>query len=145
MMQLKRLSIATLGLLLLSTEALAAKSIDDCTAKMPNIEEYSMCLDRVKDVTDRELQTWINNQTFELEELATKTGRHSPLDMFKRSQRNFLDYRENNCRWQYLASSPSSKAASIYKMCHILMSKNRIKELSIPQPKAETPKETPEK
>lgn len=112
----------------------ATKEISDCSNKVEDIEGYSMCLDRIKDATDRELQTWINNQTFELEELAASTGRRSPLNMFNRSQRNFIEYRENNCRWQYLANSPSAKAASTYKMCYILMSKNRIKELSIQQP-----------
>lgn len=123
-----------LGLSLTSNAANATKSLSDCADKVEDIEGYSMCLDRVKDATDSELQIWINNQTFELEELAASTGRRSPLDMFNRSQRNFIEYRENNCRWQYLANSPSSEAASIYKMCYIFLSKNRIKELSLQKP-----------
>lgn len=132
----KKLSLAvTLTLITTTPIASYAASVDDCADKMTEIEAYAMCLDRIKNKTDRELQTWINNQTFELEELATATGRRSSLDMFKRSQRNFIDYRENNCRWQYLASSPSEKAASVYKLCHILMTKNRIKELGMQEVK----------
>lgn len=129
---LKNWSIAaTLACISVTVVPSYAASVDECQDKMADIEDYAMCLDRIKNKTDRELQTWINNQTFELEELASSTGRRSSLDMFKRSQRNFIDYRENNCRWQYLASSPSDKAASVYKLCHILMTKNRIQELSL--------------
>ncbi len=123
-----------LSSLVLCKFAYANKTIADCQKKESTIEEHSMCLDRVKELVDRELQTWINNQTFELEDLALNSGRDAPLEMFKRSQRNFLTYRENNCRWQYLATSPSQEAASVYKTCYILVSKNRIKELSIQKP-----------
>ena len=128
-------SLTVLASLALVPNAVNAnKTIVDCQKKKSTIEEYSMCLDGVKESIDRELQTWVNNQTFELEDLALSTGKQSPLVMFKRSQRNFLTYRENNCRWQYLTTSPSEEAASVYKSCYILLSKNRIKELSIQKP-----------
>ena len=106
------------------------KVIKDCEKQLEKRIEYSQCLDRVKEVTNRELQTWVNNQTFILEEFALKTGRKSALEMFRRSQRNFITFRENNCRWQYLANSPSISAAPAYKKCYIRVSKTRIKELS---------------
>jgi len=115
--------------LLLSTETLAAKSLASCDVKLDDVIEYSQCLDLVKESVDKELQTWVNNQVFILEELVLKTGRKSSLDMFKRSQRNFVTFRENNCRWQYLALSPNKKAAPTYKKCYILTSQTRIKEL----------------
>ncbi len=112
----------------------AAKTVEDCQKKKASATDYAMCLDRVQELVDRELQTWVNNQTFELEDLSLSSGRGTPLEMFKRSQRNFLTYRENNCRWQYLATTPSTEAANVYKMCYIYLSKNRIKELSLQKP-----------
>ena len=106
------------------------KSIEECEANNQDIPALSMCFDRVKEAKDRELQTWINNQIFILEEFALKTGRRSALEMFKRSQRNFITYRENNCRWQYLHLSPDKSAAPAYKKCYVLMTNQRIDELS---------------
>ena len=80
-------------------------------------------------MVDRELQTWINNQTFLLEDLVLTTGRGSALTMFNRSQTNFITFRENNCRWQYLALSPSKDAGPAFKKCYILSTQTRIKEL----------------
>jgi len=110
--------------------AKTTKTIKDCAVKQDKNVEYSQCLDRVKQDTDRELQTWVNNETFILEEFAIKTGRRSALEMFHRSQRNFITFRENNCRWQYLANSPSLTAASAYKKCYIRLSNARIDELT---------------
>jgi uncharacterized protein YecT (DUF1311 family) len=110
--------------------AATPKSVETCESKYKTIAELSQCFDVVKENTDRELQTWINNQIFILEEFALKTGRRSALEMFKRSQRNFIAYRENNCRWQYLHISPDKKAAPTFKKCYILSTRDRIAELS---------------
>ena len=99
------------------------------TYKTTNIA-FSQCLDGVKNSVDRELQTWINNQVFILEDIELATGRSSALVMFKRSQSNFITFRENNCRWQYLAISPGTGAGPAYKKCYIKLSKIRIQELS---------------
>lgn len=118
--------------LLFSLPAFSAqkKSIESCETQSKNNVELSQCLDIVKSATDRELQTWINNQVFVLEEFALATGRNSALDMFKRSQRNFITYRENNCRWQYLHISPGTGAAPAFKKCYIRQTLSRIEELS---------------
>lgn len=113
-----------------TASAYQPKSINECEQSFKVISELSQCLDLVKDFSDRELQTWINNQIFILEEFALVTGRRSALEMFKRSQRNFITYRENNCRWQYLHISPGTGAASAFKKCYILITNNRISELS---------------
>ncbi|MFB0979414.1 MAG: DUF1311 domain-containing protein [Alteromonadaceae bacterium] len=118
-----------LAFCLLSSVSYAKKSIEHCEATQETTSGLSSCLDTVKASIDRELQTWINNQVFILEEFALTTGRRSALDMFKRSQRNFITFRENDCRWQYLAISPNTGAASAYKKCYILVSKARINEL----------------
>lgn len=117
---------------LLSTGVIAApqKTIDFCNKQQSSNINYSQCLDHIKETVDRELQTWVNNQVFVLEEAALISGRKSALDMFKRSQSNFITFRENNCRWQYLVKSPSTDASTTYKKCYILVSNDRIKELS---------------
>ena len=107
------------------------KSIEHCEQKHKELTELSMCFDRLRASKDRELQTWINNQVFILEELALKSGRRSALEMFKRSQRNFITFRENNCRWQYLHISPDESAQLAYKKCYVLVTNQRIKELSL--------------
>ena len=108
----------------------AKKNIASCE-KVEDKIEYSQCLDTVKKYSEKELQTWVNNQVFNLEELALKTGRKAPLAMFKRSQKNFITFRENNCRWQYLAISPDKKAANAFKKCFIQTNNRRIKELEM--------------
>ncbi|MDT0602157.1 lysozyme inhibitor LprI family protein [Thalassotalea castellviae] len=121
-----------IGLLCVSSHSNAyqAKKLTDCDKQFSNNTELSRCLDIVKDSIDRELQTWINSQVFILEEFALETGRRSALEMFKRSQRNFITYRENNCRWQYLHISPDTRAAAAFKKCYITTTRNRINELS---------------
>ena len=70
---------------LLSSTSYAKKSIEQCEAKQDTTSGLSSCFDIVKASIDKELQTWINNQVFILEEFALTTGRRSALDMFKRS------------------------------------------------------------
>lgn len=113
-----------------SANAYSEKSIEACEKSQISYSELSQCFDRIKETKDRELQTWINNQIFILEEFALATGRGAPLDMFKRSQRNFITYRENDCRWQYLVITPAPGAAPAYKKCYILLTQDRINELS---------------
>lgn len=124
----------------LATFAMAEKSIENCqsaSSTQANIDENSRCLDAVIDETDRQLQTWVNLHTFDLEEKALVNGRHSALKMFKRSQSNFITFRENNCRWQYLAVSPEKGAGLAYKKCYILLTQSRINELdAISYPKS---------
>ena len=116
--------------LVFAKTAYAEKTIEICNQKEQSHVALSQCLDRKIDALDRELQTWINNQIFVLEEFALTTGRRSSLEMFRRSQRNFTTYRENNCRWQYLFISPNIDAAPTYKKCYILLTRDRINELS---------------
>ena len=132
---MKQTLILTSFLLLLTSqksfaEPVMTKSVTNCERKFSDVMALSRCLDQVKESVDRVLQTWINNQIFVLEEFALKTGRKASLEMFKRSQRNFITYRENNCRWQYLHISPNVNAATAYKKCYINTTQNRIDELS---------------
>ncbi len=114
----------------LSAPAYAVKTLTDCQQADLNMSEKSSCLDGVKKALDRELQTWINNHIFNLEEQALITGRYSALKMFKRSQSNFITFRDNDCRWQYLVVSPEKGADIVFKKCYIKLSQTRIKQLS---------------
>ena len=120
--------------LLMFNPAHAAKDIDTCQKLNPeqiSSAAMSRCLDGVISNVDRELQTWVNLHTFNLEEKALVNGRYSALKMFKRSQSNFITYRENDCRWQYLAVSPEIGADLAYKSCYVMLSKSRITALSV--------------
>ena len=132
----KNIIIASLFLcpVFMISPASAAKSIDECQTKIEDkdsIASMSRCLDGVVSFVDRELQTWVNLHTFNLEEKAMVNGRYSALKMFKRSQSNFITYRENDCRWQYLAISPEQGADLAYKTCYVQLSRSRITTLSI--------------
>lgn len=116
--------------LLFSGVLMAEDTVELCEKTMDSSTDVSRCLDGIRDKKDRELQTWINNQTFILEELSLHNGRRTSLDMFKRSQRNFISYRENNCRWQYLVLAPDESAAIAYKKCYITLTQDRIEELT---------------
>ena len=135
MNKLLQLSISIVLLFLVTFNAMAkdnvSKSVTACEHKR-SIKKSSQCLDDVIDKVDRELQTWVNNQTFNLQDLALKTGRSSALSLFKSSQNSFIQFRENDCRWQYLAVFLNSNANLIYKKCYIMLSENRIYELSHP-------------
>jgi uncharacterized protein YecT (DUF1311 family) len=124
------LTVFIVSQFLLSAPSYALKTLDKCAKTEQTTAELSRCLDGVKNVVDRELQTWVNNHIFNFEEKALITGRYSALKMFKRSQSNFITFRDNDCRWQYLAISPDKGAGNAYKKCYILLSKYRIKELS---------------
>jgi len=125
------LKVFILCQLLLSAPSFAIKTLEQCEETKQTTKELSRCLDGVKKVIDRELQTWVNNHIFNLEEQSLVTGKYSALHMFKRSQGNFITYRDNDCRWQYLLISPEEGADNAYKKCYILLSKQRIKELSL--------------
>ncbi|MBL4766018.1 MAG: DUF1311 domain-containing protein [Colwellia sp.] len=124
------LTVFIVSQFLLSAPSYALKTLDKCAKTEQTTAELSRCLDAVKNVVDRELQTWVNNHIFNLEEKALINGRYSTLKMFKRSQSNFITFRDNDCRWQYLAISPDKGAGNAYKKCYILLSKYRIRELS---------------
>lgn len=133
-MNKKIITLATTILLntLILPSAMAEKSAEDCLqlgSINNNLSEKSRCLDGVIAEMDRELQTWVNLHIFNLEEKALVNGRYSALKMFKRSQTNFITFRENDCRWQYLAVSPEQGAGIAYKTCYIVLGQNRINEL----------------
>ena len=125
---------AFLSPLFMFNAAHAAKDIETCQklhADEISTESMSRCLDGVISYVDRELQTWVNLHTFNLEEKALVSGRYSALKMFKRSQSDFIAFRNNDCRWQYLAISPKQGADIAYKKCYILVTQSRIHELSM--------------
>jgi uncharacterized protein YecT (DUF1311 family) len=125
------LSVLLLAQFSYSTPVYAQKTLSECESIEQTAEKLSRCLDEVKETLDRELQTWVNHHTFNLEEKALVTGRYSAMKMFKRSLGNFITFRDNDCRWQYLAISPEKGAGTAYKKCYIIVTRGRIKELSM--------------
>jgi len=125
------LSVLIITQYIFSAPVYAQKTVDECEKTEKTVEKQSRCFDHVKDVLDRELQTWVNNHVFNLEEKALVSGRYSALKMFKRSQSDFIAFRNNDCRWQYLAISPKQGADIAYKKCYILVTQSRIHELSM--------------
>jgi uncharacterized protein YecT (DUF1311 family) len=115
---------------LYSSSVYAQKTIEECEKMEKTADKQSRCFDSVKDLLNRELQTWVNQHTFNLEEKSLLTGRHSALKMFKRSQNDFITFRDNDCRWQYLAISPEKGAETAYKKCYIVVTQSRIDQLS---------------
>lgn len=107
------------------------KTSAECEEFKQETKKHLRCLDGVQEALERELQTWVNNHTLNLEEKSLVTGRYSALKMFNRSQSNFITFRENNCQWRYLAISPERGANTAYKKCFIRLTQNRIKDLSI--------------
>lgn len=124
------LSVLILSQYFMSAPALAQKSIEGCEQKSETPKNLSRCFDNLKSNLDSELQTWINNHVFNLEEKSRSTGRNAALKMFKRSQNDFITFRDNDCRWQYLAISPDKGADLAYKKCYIVVTQSRIDELS---------------
>lgn len=105
------------------------KMLKNCENSTTN-EEISFCLDNIKTKAEKELVTWVNNQTFILEATKENTGRGAALKVFKRSMTKFKAYREDNCRWQYLNIAPEAGANIAYKQCYIDLTKIKINELS---------------
>lgn len=124
------LSLSLLTISLISQQSRAVTSLKDCDNVRANESQLSRCLDSMIDSLDKELQTWINHHTFNLEEKALINGRYSALKMFKRSQSNFISFRENDCRWRYLAISPDKGAGNAFKQCFVELTKARITQLS---------------
>ncbi|MGJ8693882.1 MAG: lysozyme inhibitor LprI family protein [Thalassotalea sp.] len=122
----------SISLLFISNFAVAklANTVKLCEQQNPKDDDLAFCLDRVKNLVDKELTTWVNNQVFNLEELKKVTGRGAALNIFNRSQAHFVTFREDNCRWQYLQIAPATGAAVAYKKCYIQLTQARSDELA---------------
>ncbi len=125
------LSAFILAQLLFSIPVYAQKTLAECEKIEKKNKQLSRCLDEVKETLNRELQTWLNHHIFNMEDKSLVSGRHSAIKMFKLSQKNFITFRDNDCRWQYLAIYPRKDAGMAYKKCYIVVTQARIKELSI--------------
>jgi uncharacterized protein YecT (DUF1311 family) len=130
-MMMNKLTLALIFTLIALTplHSQGASSKQECQKKSDKPEALSQCYDLVIDKLNNELQTWINHQESSFAKFAEVTGRSAPLTIFKRSQKHFFNFREDNCRWYYLAKMPAPQASSLYKACIIDVTKQRIDEL----------------
>ena len=118
-------------ILALSFSAVSVAQDADCKSKRQFSIEYSRCLDQQLDMLKRELVTWENNHILQLEDIASKSGRNDPLQVFKKSRQAFKTFSTEHCRWQYLAVVPDSQAgATLYKECQLELYKSQIELLS---------------
>ncbi|WP_159819910.1 lysozyme inhibitor LprI family protein [Colwellia sp. 20A7] len=116
--------------LLLSDPVYAHNALDECKKVEQTPKSQLHCLDRLKLALEHELQTSINTHVLNLEEKITPTWRPAALKLFRRSESDFLSFREHECRWQYFATPPEQSAKITYKQCYILITQNRIDQLS---------------
>ena len=133
---MKRLILTTLALFL-SLAVSASPMLKQCAPTKDSTVEYMRCLDSKTEQLNNQILAWSNSKIFELEEMTKSTGRSGALTVFKKSQKSFTQYLEQNCRWQYLILLPDTTSSAIkYKECIVEMSEQRIIELK----KLATPK-----
>lgn len=102
----------------------------NCQERHKTVVTYSQCLDTVVKQYHRELTTWETNIELKLQSLASTAGRRDAITAFKRSVKEFKEFRKRDCAWQYLAMLPDVSSASIItKECDINMTIQRIGSL----------------
>jgi uncharacterized protein YecT (DUF1311 family) len=107
----------------------AQNALQVCEKESQELEKLSACYDILIERKNRDLQTWVNNQEFLLQEVEKNTGRDGALKVFKRGHKNFIRFREDNCRMYYLSKMPAPEASTDYKRCLIITTQQRIDEL----------------
>jgi uncharacterized protein YecT (DUF1311 family) len=114
----------------LATPVSASQVLTRCESDRDTSVAYLRCLDKQIQKLNRDITLWGNNMVFALEEKSKTNGRSDSLRLFKKSQKTFSKYVEQNCRWQFLVLLPDRTSAAIkYKTCAIEMSKARVIEL----------------
>lgn len=94
--------------------------------KLENTMLQAPCLSKIKTKVEKELTLWHNNHIFNLTDLEKSTGRSDLLIVFKRSMKDFVDYRESHCRWQYLNTPSTEQALITYQHCFIQLTQQRV-------------------
>lgn len=108
----------------------ATSMVQQCAQHRESSVEYMRCLDRKIESLKNAIKLWGNNKIIELEEMTKITGRKAALKGFKKSQKSFAIYAEQNCRWQYIALLPDTTSSAIkFKECTVEMSEARVIEL----------------
>lgn len=104
--------------------------VNVCKTKFDDKVNYSACLDTVHTSKVRELEIWQKNIVFKLQEVAEINGRRDAITLFKSTSKEFEQFKNKNCKWQYLSMLPdASIAANMSKECHIYMTIQRTNEL----------------
>lgn len=113
-----------------SAPSSASQMLEQCNDNRATSVEYLRCLDKKISTLDSDLILWRNNKVLQLEKAAENTGRTDTIRIFKKTQKSFETYRENNCKWQYLTLMPDTTAgAIIYKECMVAMTEERVNQL----------------
>jgi hypothetical protein len=101
--------------------------VKHCQSKFSDNVTYSTCLDSVLSTKKRELETWQTDMETKIREV---TGRRDALSLFEKSSEEFEQFKNKNCKWQYLTFLPDVESAvNMSKECQVYMTIQRINEL----------------
>lgn len=101
--------------------------VKDCQSKFSDNVTYSTCLDSLLSTKTRELETWQTDMQTKLKEV---TSRLDVLPLFEKSNKEFEQFKNKNCKWQYLTFLPDVESAvNMSKECQVYMTIQRINEL----------------
>lgn len=101
--------------------------VKNCQSKFSDNVTYSTCLDSVLSTKTRELETWQTDMETKIREV---TSRRDALSLFEKSSEEFEQFKNKNCKWQYLTFLPDVESAvNMSKECQVYMTIQRINEL----------------
>ncbi|GHB76427.1 hypothetical protein GCM10008107_27420 [Psychrosphaera saromensis] len=101
--------------------------VKHCQSKFSDNVTYSTCLDSVLTTKKRELETWQTDMETKLKKVTSRTD---ALSLFAASSQEFEQFKNKNCKWQYLTFLPDVESAvNMSKECQVYMTIQRINEL----------------
>lgn len=115
------------------------KAVESCVTKYG--EEDSECLGSLNDKTNTELQNSYNEKFHELEKMdytkwwmGSKEQKQSMLSAFKKSQDEWVQYRDNYCQVLTTSEQGGHAFGEVMLSCLINMNNNRIAEIKMTNP-----------
>lgn len=122
-----------------SLPILKNKAVENCVTKYG--EEDSECLGSLNDKTNSELQNSYNEKFHELEKMdytkwwmGSKEQKQSMLSAFKKSQDEWVQYRDNYCQVLTTSEQGGHAFGEVMLSCLINMNNNRIAEIKMTNP-----------
>lgn len=122
-----------------SLPILKNKAVENCVAKYG--EEDNECLGSLNDKTNTELQNSYNEKLHELEKMdytkwwmGSKEQKQSMLSAFKKSQDEWVQYRDNYCQVLTTSEQGGHAFGEVMLSCLINMNNNRIAEIKMTNP-----------
>ena len=104
-----------------SASAQQVNALAQCREQSLELDQIHNCMDRYLDALDGNMQA--------INEFLGQSLGGTALSGLNRSQRAFMNYRQQNCLWYLEFSSPRSDAEQIAKNCLASMTRGRLDEL----------------